>query len=837
MRVALRRVVDFAISESNDRMSEDAALARISIALAGIFTHAQALALARPVIKICGVEVPSPVMGCVSFLKDPGELPAATAPDTLSDPTDLDPAEYVPFVAPSQASRPGAAQHDRAEITPDPAHFDAHGVAVDGYEPFPPALRASPVSVLPDGGARDRGGNIKNSSTRTHRRVGRALDARVQFTLGGIPRERTAKHSSKHFRKGRKSTELKLIVDSGCTWHGMPTSRRSDLLNFKEYSETLVAKADSEALIGINGARCVVKGIGDLPLYVVDRSNHLQIILIRNVRIIENFTDILLSVDQLWEECGVEARFAGHKDVLVPAKSGQPQLSIPFQRREGVFILSAQPAAQHVRDGLVRQPRVLAAASRRPGTTSHLDRLPVNDASLALQRRLQLPASSVSKLPKLTADAPKSLNKIDVDSSGHLTEANAPRLPHTGSVYKPSYVGRLIHGDIVGPFVSSHVSHYRYALVLVDDHSRLKAVYCMKKKSEALQSVRRYVAGLNALISKGSSEPRYAVGSLQTDNAGEFLSKEFNEFIDQELIDHRTCPPHVHALNGVAERAIRTIMDHVRAALLLSNAPKSFWAYAMDHAIDVINRTSGPPGDTRTSYEVATGDAPKVMSILPFGCRAYAVKPISQYAKTNIPAKAWQGVNLGRVASIPNAYYIWLPVEGKVVHSSDVHFDEGYMPMRARGDERVGPAVPVAAPPDDSPADVLSIGEGVPVPEKPEALATTISEAYKSATSLRRSDGKAKILLLFSGPSRRPDGIDVFLNRLGYECVLFDMLQGDDVLNDDTYDQLKARIKSGEFFAVLAAPPCSTVSISRFFDSSSSADGGPRPSFANEAIQ
>jgi hypothetical protein len=278
-------------------------------------------------------------------------------------------------------------------------------------------------------------------------------------------------------------------------------------------------------------------------------------------------------------------------------------------------------------------------------------------------------------------------------------------------------------------------------------------------------------------------------------------------------------------------------MDHVRAALLLSNAPKSFWAYAMDHAIDVINRTSGPPGDARTSYEVATGEAPKVMSILPFGCRAYAVKPVSQYAKTSIPAKAWQGVNLGRVASIPNAYYIWLPVEGKVVHSLDVHFDEGYMPMRARGDERVGPAVPVAAPPDASPADVLSIGEGVPVPEKPEPHATTISEAYKSATSLRRSDGNVKVLLLFSGPSRRPDGIDVFLNRLGYQCVLFDMLQGDDVLNDDTYDQLKSRVKSGEFFAVLAAPPCSTVSISRFFDSSSSADGGPRPSFANEAIQ
>ena len=329
-----------------------------------------------------------------------------------------------------------------------------------------------------------------------------------------------------------------------------------------------------------------------------------------------------------------------------------------------------------------------------------------------MHHRLQLPSKAIARLPRIASDIPENVSRGHLTSSGHLTEANAARLSHSSNSYSPSYTGRLIHGDIVGPFISSHLFGYKYALVLIDDHSRLKAVFTLKKKSEALSAIRSYVAKLNALLSKRSKEPSHVVGALHTDNAGEFLSNEFAEFVDSELIDHTTCPPHVHSLNGVAERAIRTIMDHVRACLLLSNAPKSFWAYAMDHAIDVINRTSGPPGDTRTSYEVATGDAPKVMSILPFGCRAYAVKPISQYAKTNIPAKAWQGVNLGRVASIPNAYYIWLPVEGKVVHSSDVHFDEGYMPMRARGDERVGPAVPVAAPPDDSPADVLSIGEG-----------------------------------------------------------------------------------------------------------------------------
>ena len=59
----------------------------------------------------------------------------------------------------------------------------------------------------------------------------------------------------------------------------------------------------------------------------------------------------------------------------------------------------------------------------------------------------------------------------------------------------------------------------------------------------ALKHIRAYVASMNALISKGSNLPRYAVGTLHTDNAGEFLSREFEDFLDASLIEHSTCPP------------------------------------------------------------------------------------------------------------------------------------------------------------------------------------------------------------------------------------------------------------------------------------------------------
>eukprot|EP00965_Chrysotila_dentata_P140751 4652953-Pleurochrysis_carterae.AAC.1 len=64
------------------------------------------------------------------------------------------------------------------------------------------------------------------------------------------------------------------------------------------------------------------------------------------------------------------------------------------------------------------------------------------------------------------------------------------------------------------------------------------------------------------------------------------------------------------------------------------------------------------------------------MSILPFGCRAYAVKPRVAYSKSSMDARAWVGVNLGRSVLSPGAYNIWVSSANRIVVTSDVYFDE-----------------------------------------------------------------------------------------------------------------------------------------------------------------
>eukprot|EP00965_Chrysotila_dentata_P218120 6190410-Pleurochrysis_carterae.AAC.1 len=102
-----------------------------------------------------------------------------------------------------------------------------------------------------------------------------------------------------------------------------------------------------------------------------------------------------------------------------------------------------------------------------------------------MHRRLHAGAARIKALPSLVSDAPASLSQSLPPSCSACLEANAARLPHSNDRYTPTYPGRLIHVDIAGPFVESIDGARKYALVIVDDHTRYKAVHLLKHKHEA----------------------------------------------------------------------------------------------------------------------------------------------------------------------------------------------------------------------------------------------------------------------------------------------------------------------------------------------------------------
>ena len=300
-----------------------------------------------------------------------------------------------------------------------------------------------------------------------------------------------------------------------------------------------------------------------------------------------------VSVEQAWREQRLDVVFRDVCSLQMYERRDDAhsavKLSVPFSHAGGSYQIFCAGIAECPNLLCEKEPDCSRAAGKclgvqpihRPKSTSHLSRLPPDDVAAIMHRRLHLGTAKLRNLAKVSADAPQRLAEAQPLSCPHCVEANAVHLPHSGKSYSPSYPGRLIHADIVGPFRSSAAGRFRYALILVDDHSRFKFVYFLKTKDEALARTNSFVASFNAYANKHREHPIRAVGSLRTDNAGEFLSREFGDMLDDHSIDQTTCPPYVHSLNGVAERAIKSIVEVARSNMVASGAPIGFWPDAI----------------------------------------------------------------------------------------------------------------------------------------------------------------------------------------------------------------------------------------------------------------
>jgi hypothetical protein len=88
-----------------------------------------------------------------------------------------------------------------------------------------------------------------------------------------------------------------------------------------------------------------------------------------------------------------------------------------------------------------------------------------------------------------------------------------------------------------------------------------------------------------------------------------------------------------------------------------------------------------------------------------------------------------------------------------------------------------------------------------------------------------------RVLIMFSGPLGRPDGLAAELCKLGFEVVEIDKLAGGDqhdIRCDATFARLRAEIRSGGFAAVFLGIPCSTYSVARILIEGIADDGPPQ---------
>ncbi|CAI7816498.1 unnamed protein product [Closterium sp. NIES-53] len=207
--------------------------------------------------------------------------------------------------------------------------------------------------------------------------------------------------------------------------------------------------------------------------------------------------------------------------------------------------------------------------------------------------------------------------------------------------------------DVVGP-LKLGAAGAEYFLTIVDVYTRITWVYVLSKKSDVAETVK------TDWLPMVEWQQDRLVKAIHTDRGGEFLSKEFSLWLKKNGIRHSLTMPYSPAMNGIAERANRTITETARGLLIDAGLPEYFWPDAVRSACMAKKRALTHVGaDKWVPYVEWIGRKPKKDMLRVFGCMCVALVP-KHLRHNKLGAKAIWAVHLG-MAQNSKGWLLWDP--------------------------------------------------------------------------------------------------------------------------------------------------------------------------------
>lgn len=279
-------------------------------------------------------------------------------------------------------------------------------------------------------------------------------------------------------------------------------------------------------------------------------------------------------------------------------------------------------------------------------------------------------------------DIVSGLEYTDSHEYGHFCSGCAQGKQHAAPIYhdgpttvKASRPLQIIHSDVVGPIKPVSRQGWRYAVTFIDDYSRFCWMGFLRSKDEVLVTFKKFVAAAQNKLD-------CTVSTLRSDWGGEYISQDFQEFLDERGIDHQYSAPHTPQQNGIAERLNRTIVEMARCMLHARKVPRYFWPEAFKTAVYIKNRCHHRTLGHISPFEKLFETKPDIAYLRVFGCDVWVLDPL----RTKLDPKSRKCLFLGYCEdSAANTYRCYDPETKRVIISRDVLFDET-------------PGVPVTSP-------------------------------------------------------------------------------------------------------------------------------------------
>ena len=292
---------------------------------------------------------------------------------------------------------------------------------------------------------------------------------------------------------------------------------------------------------------------------------------------------------------------------------------------------------------------------------------------------------------------------------------------------------QCVHSDVCGPMPTESVGKRKYFVTFIDDYSRCCRVYFMRHKSEVFGKFKEF----EAATTNDSGEQ---IGTLRSDNGGEYVSSEFEAYLKSKGIHHELTVPHSPEQNGVAERMNRTLMESARSMIAHAGLPNCYWAEAVATAAYLRNRVPTVAFKEKTTpYEQWYGRKPNLGHLKVFGCMAYAHIPDVHRQKLDKKAEKLRFVGY----SIQSKGYRLLDEKtSKVVVRRDVTFNEIDFGLGA--EERHKNSMEVNLNPDSDLEEDRTLEERHQYPERRRAVPVRygIDEYADIAVTESHEDGQ-----------------------------------------------------------------------------------------------
>ena len=142
---------------------------------------------------------------------------------------------------------------------------------------------------------------------------------------------------------------------------------------------------------------------------------------------------------------------------------------------------------------------------------------------------------------------------------------------------------QLVTADLLGPVTPTALGGYQYMAKFTDHYSRLKVVYFIKAKSEALSTLIKFVQ--DVAIPLG-----LRVHRLRSDRGGEYIADYFRRYCKTTGILQEFTAPYTPQQIGSNERSGRTIFNMTRYLLNESGLPKFLRGEIAATAVFLMNR-------------------------------------------------------------------------------------------------------------------------------------------------------------------------------------------------------------------------------------------------------